>query len=81
MEQGDEPGPFLIDLIFATSLHKCISLGLVHQLPDPFVAPRGVVEYIKRVADAGDGLPLVIYLRNDLIGTDSIKALCDIKGR
>ena len=26
MEQGNEPGPFLIDLIFATSLHKCISL-------------------------------------------------------
>ena len=39
---------------------------MIHQPPDPFVAPRGVVEYIKRVADAGDGLPLVIYLRNDL---------------
>ena len=53
---------------------------MIHQPPDPFVAPRGVVEYIKRVADAGDGLPLVIYLRNDLIGTDGIKALCDIEG-
>ena len=53
---------------------------MIHQPPDPFVAPRGVVEYIERVADAGDGLPLVIYLRNDLIGTDGIKALCDIEG-
>ena len=44
------------------------------------MAPRGIVEYIKRVADAGDGLPLVIYLRNDLIGTAGIKALCDVDG-
>lgn len=53
---------------------------MVHQPPDPFVAPRGVVEYVKRVADAGQGLPLVIYLRNDLIGTDGIKSICDIEG-
>ncbi|MFB0991108.1 MAG: dihydrodipicolinate synthase family protein, partial [Rhodospirillales bacterium] len=53
---------------------------MIHQPPDPFVAPRGIVEYIKRVSDAGDGLPLVLYLRNDLIGTDGIKALCDIEG-
>lgn len=53
---------------------------MVHQPPDPFVAPRGVVEYVKRVADAGQGLPLVIYLRNDLIGTDGIKNICDIEG-
>ncbi len=53
---------------------------MVHQPPDPFVAPRGIVEYVKRVADAGGGLPLVIYLRNDLIGTDGIKAICDIEG-
>lgn len=31
------------------------------------------------MADAGHGLPLVIYLRNDLIGY-GIKALCDIEG-
>ncbi len=53
---------------------------MVHQPPDPFVAPRGIVEYVKRVADAGNGLPLVIYLRNDLIGTDGIKAICEIDG-
>src|SRR5215212_4464334 len=36
---------------------------MVHQPPDPFVAPRGVVEYVKRVADAGGGLPIMLYLR------------------
>jgi len=51
---------------------------MVHQPPDPFVAPRGVVEYVKRVAEAGQGLPVVIYLRNDGIGLDAIEALCAI---
>ncbi len=53
---------------------------MVHQPPDPFVAPRGVVEYVKRVADAGQGLPVVIYLRNDGIGLDAIAALCAVPG-
>ncbi len=53
---------------------------MVHQPPDPFVAPRGVVEYVKRVAEAGQGLPVVIYLRNDNIGQDAIAALCAIPG-
>ncbi len=51
---------------------------MVHQPPDPFVAPRGVVEYVKRVADAADGLPLVLYLRNEAIGANAVEALCDI---
>jgi 4-hydroxy-tetrahydrodipicolinate synthase len=51
---------------------------MVHQPPDPFVAPRGTVEYVRRVADAGDGLPLMIYLRNDAIGTKAIAELCAI---
>ncbi|WP_297443135.1 dihydrodipicolinate synthase family protein [Acidocella sp.] len=51
---------------------------MVHQPPDPFVSPRGVVEYVKRVAEAGQGLPVVIYLRNDNIGFDAIEALCAI---
>ncbi|NNM56121.1 dihydrodipicolinate synthase family protein [Acidocella sp.] len=51
---------------------------MVHQPPDPFVAPRGVVEYVRRIADAGAGLPVVIYLRNDGIGLDAIEALCRI---
>jgi len=53
---------------------------MIHQPPDPFVAPRGIVEYIKRVADAANGLPLIIYLRNDLIGTDGIQAICGVDG-
>jgi 4-hydroxy-tetrahydrodipicolinate synthase len=51
---------------------------MVHQPPDPFVAPRGVVGYVQRVADAGQGLPVVLYLRNDGIGLDAIEQLCRI---
>ncbi len=53
---------------------------MVHQPPDPFVSPRGTVEYVKRVADAGGGVPVVLYLRNDGIGFDAIEALCKVPG-
>lgn len=53
---------------------------MVHQPPDPFVAPRGVVAYVQRIAEAGQGLPVVIYLRNDAIGLETIEALCAIPG-
>ncbi|MEI4472798.1 dihydrodipicolinate synthase family protein [Frigidibacter sp. MR17.24] len=53
---------------------------MIHQPPDPFVAPRGVVDYIRRVAEAGEGLPLVLYLRNDAIGTKAIADICAIEG-
>ena len=53
---------------------------MVHQPPDPFAAPRGVVDYVRRVADAGGGLPLMLYLRNDAIGTAAIADLCAIPG-
>lgn len=53
---------------------------MVHQPPDPFVAPRGVVAYMQRIADAADGLPLLLYLRNDGIGLDTIEALCRVNG-
>lgn len=52
---------------------------MVHQPPDPFVAPRGVVAYAARVAEAA-GLPVVLYLRNDGIGLPAIEALCRIPG-
>jgi 4-hydroxy-tetrahydrodipicolinate synthase len=55
-------------------------LLMVHQPPDPFVAPRGVVAYLQRVAEAGDGLPLMLYLRNDGIGLDAIEQLCRVPG-
>ena len=53
---------------------------MIHQPPDPFVAPRGVVDYIKRIADASGGLPLMLYLRNDTIGTKAIADLCAVEG-
>lgn len=53
---------------------------MVHQPPDPFVAPRGVVSYVQRIAEAGQGLPVVIYLRNDGIGMPAIEQLCQIPG-
>lgn len=53
---------------------------MIHQPPDPFVAPRGIIEYVKRVYDAGDGLPMMLYLRNDAIGTAAIVELCSLEG-
>src|SRR5690606_28862448 len=51
---------------------------MVHQPPDPFVSPRGLLDYVRRVADAADGLPVMLYLRNDAIGTDAIVSLTQI---
>jgi len=53
---------------------------MVHQPPDPFVAPRGVIAYVQRIAEAGGGLPLMLYLRNDGIGLDAIEQLCKVPG-
>lgn len=53
---------------------------MVHQPPDPFVAPRGVVRYLERIAEAGQGLPLILYLRNDAIGFEAIDQLCRVPG-
>ncbi len=52
---------------------------MVHQPPDPFAAPRAVADYVQRIRDAAK-LPLVLYLRNDAIGTDAIARLCEIEG-
>ncbi|WP_316354797.1 dihydrodipicolinate synthase family protein [Devosia sp.] len=49
---------------------------MVHQPPDPFVAPRGIVDYLKAIADVSGGLPMMLYLRNDTIGTKAIAELC-----
>jgi 4-hydroxy-tetrahydrodipicolinate synthase len=53
---------------------------MVHQPPDPFVSPRGLVSYVERIAEAGAGLPLMLYLRNDGIGLDAIEKLCRVPG-
>lgn len=52
---------------------------MIHQPPDPFVSPRGVVDYLKAIADAA-GLPMMVYLRNDAIGTRAIADLCAVEG-
>jgi len=52
---------------------------MIHQPPDPFVSPRGTVDYIKAVSDAA-GLPIMLYLRNDAIGTGAIADLCGVAG-
>ncbi len=49
---------------------------MIHQPPDPFVAPQGLIDYVHRVAEAGNGLPIVLYIRSDAIGVDTIAALC-----
>lgn len=53
---------------------------MVHQPPDPFVAPRGVVDYLMALSDASGGLPMMVYLRNDAIGTKAIADLCALPG-
>ncbi|MEN8888594.1 MAG: dihydrodipicolinate synthase family protein [Celeribacter marinus] len=53
---------------------------MVHQPPDPFVAPRGVVDYLNAIADASGGLPMMVYLRNDTIGTGAVADLCAVEG-
>jgi 4-hydroxy-tetrahydrodipicolinate synthase len=53
---------------------------MVHQPPDPFVAPRGIVDYLTAISDASGGLPMMLYLRNDAIGTAAIAALCAVAG-
>jgi 4-hydroxy-tetrahydrodipicolinate synthase len=53
---------------------------MIHQPPDPFVAPRGIVDYVKRISEVAQGLPLVLYLRNDAIGIKNIETLCAVDG-
>ncbi|MGI3165355.1 dihydrodipicolinate synthase family protein [Pseudooceanicola sp. 200-1SW] len=53
---------------------------MIHQPPDPFVSPRGTVDYLQQVSRASGGLPMMVYLRNDAIGTDNIRALCEVEG-
>jgi 4-hydroxy-tetrahydrodipicolinate synthase len=53
---------------------------MVHQVPDPFRAPRGVAAYVARVAEAADGLPVILYLRDDSAGPDAVAALLATPG-
>jgi 4-hydroxy-tetrahydrodipicolinate synthase len=62
----------------AASAKAGCSAIMMHQPPDPFVSPRGTLEYARRVVDAADGLPVVLYIRNDAIGPATFAALADI---
>mgnify|MGYP001823166037 CR=1 FL=1 len=62
----------------AASAKAGVSAIMIHQPPDPFVSPRGLKDYVARVADAAPDMPLILYLRNDAIGTKAIEALCRI---
>ncbi|MET4808317.1 dihydrodipicolinate synthase family protein [Limibacillus sp. MBR-115] len=53
---------------------------MIHQPPDPFVSPRGMVDYVNAISDASGALPIMLYLRNDAMGSSCIKALCDLPG-
>jgi len=63
-----------------TSVAAGVDALMIHQPPDPFVSPRGMIAYVERVAEAAGGLPIVLYLRNDAIGTAAIAALCTVEG-
>jgi len=53
---------------------------MIHQPPDPFVSPRGTVDYVRAVREASGGLPVMLYLRNDAMGPEGIARLCEIEG-
>lgn len=55
-----------------------VSAVMVHQPPDPFVSPRGFVNYVRTVGEAVPDLPLVLYLRNDNIGLEIVKELVEL---
>jgi 4-hydroxy-tetrahydrodipicolinate synthase len=63
-----------------TSAEAGATALMIHQPPDPFVSPRGILDYIQRVYEASGGLPLVLYLRNDLIGLKAIQDICSLEG-
>jgi 4-hydroxy-tetrahydrodipicolinate synthase len=63
-----------------TSAEAGAAALMIHQPPDPFVSPRGIGDYIRAVSDASGGLPIVLYLRNDAMGTKAIADLCAIDG-
>ncbi len=53
---------------------------MVHQPPDPFVAPRGIVAYVMRIVEEAQNVPVILYLRDDGIGLDAIAELGAIPG-
>ena len=74
-------GKNITDACFLTK--KAVQAGasclMIHQPLDPFVAPRGIIEYIKKINEYSQDIPLILYLRNDMIGTQTIVDLCAMK--
>lgn len=60
----------------AASREAGVDALMIHQPPDPFVAPRGFVDYVSRIVEVGQDLPVILYLRDDGIGTEVIARLC-----
>jgi 4-hydroxy-tetrahydrodipicolinate synthase len=60
----------------AASREAGVDALMIHQPPDPFVAPRGFVDYVSRIVEVGQDLPVILYLRDDGIGTEMIARLC-----
>jgi dihydrodipicolinate synthase/N-acetylneuraminate lyase len=49
-------------------------------LPDTTLLAGDMSLAVQHIAEAGDGLPLILYLRNDGIGLDTIETLCALEG-
>jgi 4-hydroxy-tetrahydrodipicolinate synthase len=47
---------------------------MIHQPPDPFASPRGMVDYTHAVANA-TALPVILYVRRDIFSEDEFAAL------
>lgn len=62
-----------------TSVAAGVDALMVHHVPDPFVAPRGVVDYVQAIADSVPDTPLILYIRSDILGVDAIASMCDIE--
>lgn len=69
-------------LIVATKLAKAAASAgadaiMVHQPPDPFAAPRGIVEYLRALAEA-TALPVVGYIRTEALGPKEYETLAQV---
>ena len=51
-----------------------VDLLMVHQPPDPFASPEGMVAYVHAVAEA-TALPCILYLRRDVFSESDFAAL------
>ncbi|MES2976191.1 MAG: dihydrodipicolinate synthase family protein [Pseudomonadota bacterium] len=49
---------------------------MIHQPPDPFASPQGMVDYNHAIADATP-LPVILYIRRDIFSEDEFGKLID----